>query len=116
MTQDHLKLVSACIGILSFGIPAFVSIPILFRGFFAAQDIKTLTKIGFIYIFITVFFVSILFWILSFDNIVKNALIEFFKLDNLGDIKVIALAGAISFSSVIYSLMLFFGLKKSLKL
>jgi putative peptidoglycan lipid II flippase len=116
MTQDHLKLVSACIGILSFGIPAFVSTPILFRGFFAAQAIKTLTKIGFIYIFITVFFVSILFWILSFDNIIKSMLIEFFKLDNLEDIKVIGLAGAISFSSVIYSLMLFFGLKKSLKI
>lgn len=113
---EETQLTAACLGIFSLSIFAQALIPLLARAFFSWQDTKTPTLIAIFSVAFNIILAFSFIRILSFSNFFSNFLTEFFNLQAVSDISVIALPLAFSLAAILQFLLLFIFFRKRTKL
>lgn len=113
---EETQLTAACLGIFSVSIFAQALIPLLARAFFSWQDTKTPTLIAIFSVAFNIILAFSFIRILSFSNFFSNFLTEFFNLQAVSDISVIALPLAFSLAAILQFLLLFIFFRKRTKL
>ncbi len=109
------RLTASSLGVLSLSLFAACLIPFLGRAFFALHNTKTPLKIALFSIGLNVAFSFLFVWILKIPGFFQGQMISFLKLKNLTDVSVLGLSLALSISSIIQCILLFWALKIKLK-
>lgn len=113
--SDEVKLTSSVLGVFCFSIFAFALVPLLLRTFFALHDVRTPTTIGLVYMVLTIISSFLFVNLLSFDNSFKELVVSLFKLNNDQGVQIIGLSLALSFSGIMYFILLLFFLMRRLR-
>lgn len=103
-----VDLTAACLGMFCLGIFAQGLNNLLVRTFHALRDTKTPTVRSIFGIIINICFCFLFIKLLSFNNFFQQFLINFFHLQNITKIEIIALPLSISLSAIIQFLFLLF--------
>ncbi|RJQ14623.1 murein biosynthesis integral membrane protein MurJ [Candidatus Parcubacteria bacterium] len=105
------RLTAACLGIFALSIFAQSLIPYLSRAFFAIKDTRTPTILAVIFVAINVIFALLFVKIMSPQNFLATLL----RIDDLEDIRVIALPLAFSLATIIQFCLMFWFLQRKIK-
>jgi putative peptidoglycan lipid II flippase len=108
------RLTAASLGIFCFGILASAFIPFLARVFYSLQNTKTPVAISLISILINLGLCFLFTFLLGFHNPLQEFVVRILKLQDIGNVSVIGLPLALSFSSVFQFVLLLVFLKKQI--
>jgi len=108
------RLTAAALGIFCLGILGESIIPILSKAFFALHDTKTPVLISVFSIIINIAFSFSFVSFLANKNFFSDFFIDFLKLKGIGNISVIGLPLALSFSAIIQAVLLLIFLRKKI--
>ncbi len=109
------RLTAASLGVFSFGIFALALIPFLARVFFSFQDTKTPAKISLLTVVLNIVLCFLFIWLLGFQNIFQEFIVNFLKLQGIKDIGVVGLALALSVSGIFQFFLLLAFLRGKIK-
>jgi putative peptidoglycan lipid II flippase len=108
------RLTAASLGIFCFGILASAFIPFLARVFYSLQNTRTPVAISLVSILINLGLCFLFTFLLGFDNPFQEFIARILKLQDMGNISVVGLPLALSFSSVFQFVLLLAFLKKQI--
>jgi len=110
------RLTAAVFGAFVLGVFYQALVPLFARAFYALKDTKTPTLIGIGAVISNVAIALLLLWVLSFPNFIEHAIVSFFDVKDIKDIRVLALPLAISASVTIQGFLLALFLKRKINL
>ncbi len=109
------RLTASSLGVLVVSLFAACLIPLLGRTFFALHNTKTPLKIAIFSIGLNVALSFLFVWLLKVPGVFQNWTVSFLKLKNLTDVSVLGLSLALSISTIVQCVLLFWALKIKLK-
>ncbi|MGB9743509.1 MAG: murein biosynthesis integral membrane protein MurJ [Minisyncoccales bacterium] len=113
----EIQLTAAALGIFSFGIFAATLIPFLSRVFYSFHDTKTPVIVSLIAIVLNLSLCFLFIFLLEFTNLGQESIRHILNLQEVDDIRVLALPLSLSISAVFqFSLLLFFLYQKKINL
>jgi putative peptidoglycan lipid II flippase len=114
-TWVDTRLTAVCLGVFCIGIFACALIPFLARVFYSFYNTKIPAIIGIISMFVNVFLCFFFIWILNFQNIFSDFLIDFLHLQGIENIQIVGLPLALALASIVQFFMLFIVLTKKIE-
>ena len=107
------RLTAASLGIFCFGVFAAALIPFLARAFYSFHNTKTPVSAGLAAMALNIILAFLFVWLLSFENFFQALIINFLKVKDIEDVRVLGLSLALAVAGVFqFSLLLFFLHKK----
>jgi len=109
------RLTSACLGLFALGLFAQGLTLLLAKTFYASQNTKIPALASIIAMFVNIPLAILFIWFLSFQNPFQEIFINFFNLQNIKNIEIIALPLAFSISAIIQFILLYILFTKKIK-
>ena len=109
------RLTASSLGVLVVSLFAACLIPLLGRTFFALHNTKTPLKIAIFSIGLNVALSFLFVWLLKTPGVFQKETVIFLKLKNLTEVSVLGLSLALSISTIVQCVLLFWALKVKLK-